>query len=81
MEIRPGRVCGQDTGVLAEWRCIQCIFTWAAVVGSKVISVPSDFVFDSCDMLLITCTVSAFMSILHGHSLSLMPLVAQVGEW
>lgn len=76
MEICPGRFCGQDTRVLAEWRCIQCIFTWAAVVGSKVISVASDLIFGFCDMLLTTCMASAFMSILRGHSLSLMPVAA-----
>lgn len=52
-----------------------------SMVGSKVISVASELIFGSCDMLLITRTASAFTSILHGHSLSPIPIAAQVGKW
>lgn len=64
--------------VLAEYRCIKCVYTWAVVAGSKIISSGYDLLFGCCNMLSISHAALAFMSILHGHSLSLMPIAAQV---
>lgn len=54
------------------------IYTWAVEAGSKIVLVGSDLLFGCCNMLSVTHAAFAFMSILHGHSLSLMPTAAWV---